>query len=121
MAAIEGLDVAFSGLTGTFEKGLIDGRAVQAVAAPIVTAASTTFRGFLISEDGDGTYTTTMGTDDVGATAVLAAADALLIDVPAGGIAIITGAVNNTTTVSLLSMERRGAVSAVTLDAVLPA
>lgn len=112
MAAMEGLDVTFSGLTGTVSEGLIDGRAVPSDTVTI-TAATTTFRGFLISEDGDGTYTVTMGTDDVGASAALAAADALLIDVPAGGIGVLTGAVNNVTTVSETSMARRGALTKV--------
>ncbi len=116
MAGMEGLEVTFSGLTGSVAQGLIDGRAVPAVATVTITAATTTFRGFLISEDGDGTYTVTMGTDDVGATAVLAAADALLIDVPAGGVALLTGAINNTTVVSLTSMARRGAVIGVSAD-----
>lgn len=112
MAAMEGLDVTFSGLTGTVSQGLIDGRAVPAGTA-VVTAATTTFRGFLISEDGDGTYTVTMTADNSHASAALAAAAALLIDVPAGGIGVLTGAVNNTTTVSLTSMERRGALTKV--------
>jgi hypothetical protein len=113
MAGMEGLEVTFSGLTGSVAQGLIDGRAVPAVASVVVTAATTTFRGFLISEDGDGTYTVTMGTDDGAASAALAADAALLIAVPAGGVALLTGAVNNTTVVSLTSMERRGELPAI--------
>jgi len=114
--ALEGLEVTNSGLTATVGAGLIDGRGVAAVAAPIITAATTTYRGWLISEDGDGTYTTTMGTDDVGASSALALADALLIDVPAGGIAVATGSVNNTTTV-VIDLTNRGKTPEVTLDA----
>jgi hypothetical protein len=105
-ATMEGLDFLAPDLTATISAGLIDGRAVAAATATL-TAAGSNFRGFLVSEDGDGTYTVTLGTDAL-ATAVLAAAEALTLDVPAGGVGIATGAVNNTTTVTLLSMEQRG-------------
>jgi hypothetical protein len=114
-AAVEGLSFDFSGLTITFEEGLIDGRAVASATA-VPTAATTTFRGFLVSEDGDSTYTVTQTADDSHASAALAAAAALLLKVPAGGVGVITGAVNNATTLSLLSMEVRGKLPAVTND-----
>lgn len=119
MAAIEGLEYSASGLTITFGEGLIDGRAVPSASPAAVTPATTTFRGFLVSEDGDGTYTVTMGTDDVGATAALAVADALAnLDVPTGGIGICAGAVNNTTTLSDIDMSVRGALPPVSANEV---
>lgn len=102
--------------------GIVDGRHVVATIDVGVTGATTggKFRGYLISEDGDGTFTATAGTDDLD-TAVLAAADALLIDVPAGGVAILTGVATQTTAVAQLkSVARQGETPPITVDGVLP-
>jgi len=95
--------------------GSIDGRHVDATIDQGVTAATTggKFRGYLISEDGDGTFTVTAGTDDL-ASAVLAAADALLIAVPAAGVAIMTGVATDTTAAAQLkSTARQGEIAAI--------
>lgn len=117
--AIEGLEVTISTLTVQTAAGLIDGRSVAANAAAGTLVASTTvgkFRGQLVSEDGDGTFTVTLGTDDL-ASAALAAADAQLIDVPSGGIAISTHVVKQDGTVSDPDISVRGKVAKITLDA----
>ena len=97
----------FQPLAGTtvalsIEGGFIDGREVYADTSVTVTAASTTFRGYLVSEDGAGAFVVTMGTDDVGATEALALADALLIEVPTGDVGIFAGVVDTSTAVALL-------------------
>ncbi len=102
---MEGFDILdITLLDVTTSEGLINGRAVASTVHG-VTAAASTFEGFLISEDGDGTFTITQTAD--AASAVLAAAAALALDVPAGGIAVLTGAVSPTV-VTLPSMEQRG-------------
>jgi hypothetical protein len=110
MAAVEGFEYSASGLTISFGEGLIDGRAVAAGSPADVTPATADFRGFLVSEDGDGTWTVTQTADDSHASAALAAAAALELAIPAGGVALVTGAVNNTTTLSEISIARRGEV-----------
>ena len=117
-ALVEG----FQPLTGTLlnlsiEGGFIEGREVLADTSVTVTAASTTFRGYLVSEDGAGAFVVTMGTDDVGATGALAIADALAnIAVPAGDTAIFVGAVNTTTTVAQLKDSSvKGKLPAITV------
>ena len=118
-AAVEGLDFLAPSLTATVAAGLIDGRAVAATT--VTLTASTTggkYRGALISEDGDGTYTATLGTDDLD-SAALAAAEALTLAVPSGGVGIATCAVDATTGVTLLSMAVRGQLPGTTTDGVL--
>ena len=113
--AMEGLEYSASGLTLSFGAGLIDGRAVDATDAPIVTAASATDVGFLISEDGDGTYTVTMAAADA-ADAAAALVEALAIDVPAGGVGVLVGTADNTTVLSLITVSVRGKLTAVSAD-----
>lgn len=99
--------------------GFIDGREVLADTSVTVTAATTTYRGYLVSEDGAGAFVVTMGADDVGATGALAIADAIAnIDVPAGDVAIFVGAIDDTTTVGeLKDSSVKGKLPPVTLDA----
>ena len=103
------------------EEGLIDGRAVAGGSGVTATAATTgaKFRGCLVSEDGDGTYTATLGTDDLD-SAALAAANANTLDVPAGGVGVVTFAVDNGTTITLVSMAARGRKPSILTDGVLP-
>jgi hypothetical protein len=94
-------------LTGTtnalsISAGYVDGREVLADTSVTVTVASTTYRGYLVSEDGAGAFVVTMGTDDVGATEALALADALLIEVPTGDVGVFAGVIDTTTAVALL-------------------
>jgi len=115
--AIDGLFITMSTLNMVNGAGQIDGRTIESGTAGAVTGAttSTKFQASLLSEDGDGTFTVTKGTDDL-ASAALAAADALLIPVPAGGVAIATVVVKEDGTVSNLDHSRRGESAAVTAD-----
>ncbi len=82
--------------------GYIDGREVLADTSVTVTAATTTFRGYLVSEDGAGAFVVTMTADDSSASEALAIADAEALEVPTGDVAIFVGAVNTATAVGLL-------------------
>jgi TctA family transporter len=113
--AMEGLEYSASGLTLSFGAGLIEGRAIDATAAPAVTAAGATDIGFLVSEDGDGTYTVTMASADA-ADAAAALVEALAIDVPAGGVGVLAGTADNTTVLSLITISVRGKLSPVSAD-----
>jgi len=94
MPAIVGFDdMAGAALTVTADQDLIDGVHKPAVSVTAVIAGST-FKGYLVSEDGDGTYTITHTADDVAATAALAMDAAELLAVPAGGIGLFVGAVD---------------------------
>ena len=96
--------------------GFIDGREVLADAAVTVVAATTDFRGYLISEDGAGAFVATAGPDDAG-TAAQALADALVIEVPAGDTAIMAGVVTDTTAVGQLKDSSvKGKLPPVTAD-----
>ena len=97
--------------------GYIDGRPVPADAAVSVTAASATFRGYIVHEDGAGSLSVTMTADDSAADAAEALAQAEALDVPAGEIAILAGAVDDTTAVGLLkSSSVKGKLPDVSAD-----
>lgn len=116
MAAIEGFGgLASPALTVTSEPGMIDGVHKDAVSVTAVVA-TTTFKGFLVSEDGDGTYTITHTADDVAATAALALDAAELLDVPAGGTGLFTGAVDDTDADHGYRISVRGKVPPVSAD-----
>lgn len=116
-AAIEGFGgVAAATLAVTSEEGLIDGVAKPAIAVTAVPA-SATFKGFLVSEDGDGTYTITHTADDIAATAALALAAAEALDVPEGGVGIFAGSVDDTDAEYPFSMAVRGKLPPVSADA----
>ncbi len=107
-AAIEGFDSMLAAtLTVTADAGLIDGVAKPAVSVTVV-AATNTFVGYLVSEDGDGTYTITHTADDVAATAVLALAAAEALDVPAGGTGLFVGSADDTDAEYPFSLSVRG-------------
>lgn len=114
MSAVEGLEVTVATLDLDTALGTIDGRAIAAAdPAGGMTAATTAdkFRAQLLSEDGDGTFTVTLGTDDL-ASAALAAAEALTIAVPSGGVGVCTAVVKQDGSVSDLSLAVRGNVAA---------
>lgn len=93
----------------TQDPGLVDGRAVPAL-SEAVTAATTggKFRGFLVSEDGDGTYTVTQTADDSHDDAATALTAALDLAVPAGGIGIVAGSVSSTAVQGTFSLAVQG-------------
>ena len=110
MAAIEGFgSVAASTLTLAGDGGTIDGRNVP-VLAGTVTASTTggKFRSWILSEDGDGTYTVTMGTDDEHDSEALAFADIGDLVVPAGGIGLLGGVTDNTDAEYAFDLSVRG-------------
>ncbi len=108
MPAIAGFDsIAAATLAVTASEGLIDEVAKPAVAVTAIVA-STTFKGFLVSEDGDGTYTITHTADDIAVSAILALAAAEALDVPAGGIGLFAGSVDTTDAELPFSLAVRG-------------
>lgn len=108
MAAMEGFgSVAASTLAVSADGGTIDGVNKPAVAVTAVVA-TTTYKGFLVSEDGDGTYTITHTADNAAASAAAALALAVALDVPAGGIGLFAGSVGTANAENPFDLSVRG-------------
>lgn len=116
MAAIEGFgSVAASTLAVSADGGIIDGVNKPVVAATAVVATTGgKFKGFLVSEDGDGTYTITHTADDAAATAAAALVLAAALAVPSGGIGLFAGSVGSANAENPFDLSVRGKLPAVT-------
>lgn len=93
--------------------GQIDGRNVGDVTATAVVA-STTWKAWLVSEDGDGTFTITHSADDAYASEALALVGIADLEVPTGGTALFAGTVDTSTAANQFDFTVAGRLPEVT-------
>jgi hypothetical protein len=104
--------LAGSALNLSISGGSIDGRWVAADTSVAVTAgdSGSVYSGFLVSEDGSGSFVVTNGADTDHATEALAIAQAKALDVPTGDTALFVGTASTTTVGNLKDDSVKGRV-----------